>query len=128
MIQRVDSYFHVRKDKKLSEKFTRALGRHRAVDVYFSDENLNYMVTKHGEKGIIVEFLTGRPINSDKLVQRWQEIEHGPKLTDELKLQAVAVEAKKARQIADHNEARRFAGAEIYDYTVAEKRSVVVGG
>lgn len=128
MIARIDSYFHIRKDKKKSLQFTRMLGRHRAVDIYFSDENLNYIVTKRGGKGIIAEFLTGRPINSDKLVRRWQEIEHGPKLTDELKLQSVAIEAKKMRQIADHNESRRFAGAEIFDYEVAGKRSVVVGG
>jgi hypothetical protein len=128
MIGDVRTYFHLRKRTILSKRYSKLLGSNRQIDIYWSDENQNYIVTKKGKTGILKEFITGRNIVFSDLVKMWQNHEHGNSYRQELKLQEIAIQANKDKKAAEKREEKRYYAGEAWDYGVAEKRSILVGG
>jgi len=128
MISDIRSYFHVRKCNTLSRQYSKRLGSNRAIDVYWSDENHNYIITKKENPVIIKEFLTARGIVFDELVIAWQRLEHGNSYRQESKLQDIAIQANKDKQKAKRREVVKHYASEGWDHDAEGKRSVPVLG
>jgi len=128
MLLTIDSYPNISKMSRVSESISGKLGK--KVDVYWNNESHNYIVTKKGERAILTEFLERQPIETDKIRRRlWDMSQHGggvEHLKKELTIQEIAVKANKDKEMAEKREQFEYAGGEIYDYEIAEKRSVVV--
>jgi hypothetical protein len=124
----IDSYENISYMGGLSKKYSSMVGK--KIDIYWNNEAHNYIVTKHGERGILTEFLERQPIYIDQIRRRFWELENRPPngeyLKKELSLQEIAVKANKEKDLAEKREQFEYAGGEIYDYDVAGKRSVMV--
>ena len=117
----------IEKRSEMSRRFTRILGKRRAVDVYWNSENENYIITRKGNKTIFHEFLFGEDISAEKIRLKFCKVENAPSLRERLKLQDVAIMANKAKENTNKREQFEYAGAEDYDYRIAGKRSINLG-
>jgi hypothetical protein len=128
MLLTIDSYPNISKMSRVAEDLSGKLGKN--VDVYWNNESHNYIVTKKGERAILTEFLERQPIHIEQIRRRlWEMSQHGggvEHLKKELTIQEIAVKANKEKEAAEKREQFEYAGGEIYDYGIAEKRSVVV--
>ena len=128
MILTIDNYPNLTKMQGLSEDYSDRVGKE--IDVYWNNESHNYVITKHGERAILTEFLERQPIIVDQIRRRfWVLVTQGgvEKVQKDFSLMEIAVRANKAKADAERREQYEYAGAEHWDYGVAGKHSVSLG-
>jgi hypothetical protein len=125
----LEAYPNISKMSNLSEDFSEKVGKD--IDVYWNNETHNFVVTKHGERAILTEFLERQPINADQIRRRLYDLRQRgdgvAHLKKELTLQEIAVKANKEKDAAEKREQFEYASGEIYDYEIAGKHSITQG-
>jgi len=128
MILTINNYPNLTKMQGLSEDYSDSVGKE--IDVYWNNDSHNYVITKHGERAILTEFLERQPIIVDQIRRRfWVLVTQGgvEKVQKDFSLMEIAVRANKAKADAERREQYEYAGAEHWDYGVAGKHSVSLG-
>ena len=128
MILTIDNYPNLTKMQGLSEDYSDRVGKE--IDVYWNNDSHNYVITKHGERAILTEFLERQPIIVDQIRRRfWVLVTQGgvEKVQKDFSLMEIAVRANKVKADAERREQYEYAGAEHWDYGVAGKHSVSLG-
>ena len=128
MILTINNYPNLTKMQGLSEDYSDSVGKE--IDVYWNNDSHNYVITKHGERAILTEFLERQPIIVDQIRRRfWVLVTQGgvEKVERDSSLQDIAIKANKDKAKAARREQYEYAGSEDWDYRKAGKHSVSLG-
>lgn len=127
MIRTIHAYKYVTKDAIRSRRFSQSLGKRRAVDIYWSHENHNWIVTKKGSDHVFKEYPTEHDIWIGDLQTLWQKHEYQSHLKEEIDLRKIAIQAEKEKAHADRKAENRYALNTGAPYEYEGKRNLALG-